>query len=146
MNPRVPTRVPAPLVIEGEIIVEGGLEQGPAVWDGDALWLRTGDQLALVAYRRETHLFVTVLRELVVGMAATYSVGADDYPATVREFSESGHRVTVTLDRQRGPLFVPQDGDHRVFTRRGTGEYRQQGRNHGYLTFGIRESHRDPSF
>jgi hypothetical protein len=81
-----------------------------------------------------------------VGDGATYIIGSDEYPVTVREVSKTGARVTVTKDRVRkGTLFIPQDdGDRMVFTRRQDGKYRLAGKS-GLLVPG-RAAHWDPQF
>ena len=93
------------------------------------------------------------------GDGATYGIGADSYPCTVREVSPSGHRVVVTLDDVRAQIpkrrvgaeptkvFIPrEDGRRMVFTRRKDGSYRLVGRrNYTRLSPG-RRSYFDPSF
>lgn len=77
------------------------------------------------------------LPTFVPGMGATYQIGADRYPCTVRRVTPC--RVTVTLDRALGfGLFEPvEDGDVVIFTLR-TARLRWQrmGGSSGYLHAG----------
>lgn len=45
-----------------------------------------------------------------VGDGATYSIGSDDYPVTVRRVSANGAVLWTSDDKPRGSVFVPTDG------------------------------------
>lgn len=85
------------------------------------------------------------------GEGATYNLGTDQYPVTIRKVSASGHAIWVSKDQVRANpggsmVFIPVDRpekDWDKFTRRDDGKYRPVGKNFGYLSPG-RESYRDP--
>ena len=90
-----------------------------------------------------------------VGMGATYGIGSDCYPVTIIEVSPSGHQIKLQHDKfeltDRGAVsgtqvydYAPNpDADVKVFTRRQDGEYREKGKNFGYLIVGKRKAHID---
>lgn len=86
------------------------------------------------------------------GMGAAICYPNDAHPATIRsvDYDQSGkaRSVTVTEDRiaARG-LFVPDDGDVRVFTLRRNGRWHEVGKRAGksaYLHIGKRIDYRSP--
>lgn len=92
-----------------------------------------------------------------VGDGATYTIGSDSYPMTVRRVSPSGYKVWVSED-DLGPVrevgahyvsdFISRDVDPsewRLFTRRVNGKYVISGSRHGRLSRG-RYYHMDPHF
>jgi hypothetical protein len=106
---------------------------------------------------------IRTVRELVVGMGATITIGGDDYPATVRSWSKSGSKIVVTRDRVRRAksadpeasfgglnptnvaLFQPVDDDPETFTLRKNGVYRSKGDGCERLILGYRTYRNDPT-
>jgi len=90
-----------------------------------------------------------------VGMGCTYGIGSDAYPATIIEVSPSGHQIKLQHDKfertDKNAVSGTQVYDYapnpqaevRVFTRRKGGEYREKGKNYGYLIVGKRKAHID---
>lgn len=82
------------------------------------------------------------------GDGATYSIGSDSYPVTVRKVSPSGACLWTSADRVVGSVFVPQDvrpDQLEKWTRRANGRYKKVGGRCGFLTKG-RSYHQDRSF
>lgn len=69
----------------------------------------------------------------VPGEGATYSIGSDYYPVTVRRVTAT--RVVVTCDRTAGPgVFLPDaDGEEMTFTLRKGGRWIRKGGHCGSL-------------
>lgn len=85
------------------------------------------------------------------GMGAAICYPNDRHPATIRsvERDKSGkaRSVSVTADRIARGLFVPDDGDVRVFTLRRNGRWHEAGKRAGksaYLHIGKRIDRRTP--
>jgi hypothetical protein len=94
------------------------------------------------------------------GDGATYSIGSDSYPYTIRAVSASGKTVWATQDQFRAKpganhpyqegnrigTFIPVDGELRKFTfRRKSDLFRPVGSRCGSLFFG-RSFKQDPHF
>lgn len=80
---------------------------------------------------------------------ATYTIGSDQYPATVFVASRTGNALYATLDVARGGGISIPNVDitkRRKYTLRRDGTYREVGRKHGSLSVGRRRLYLDPSF
>jgi hypothetical protein len=88
--------------------------------------------------------------QLEVGTPACISIGSDTYPATVTEVKENdrGVRAIVVEElHKRGPGIFVETGEHKTFTLRRDGCFREKGRDRGYqLSIGLRAHDLDPSF
>lgn len=78
-----------------------------------------------------------------VGDGATYSIGSDDYPVTVRRVSANGAVLWTSADDVRGSVFVPTDAPLEKWTRRANGRYKKANSRCGFLTKG-RSYYQDP--
>ncbi len=77
------------------------------------------------------------VNNIVVGMPATYHIGSDSYGGTIVDIKRNGRTLVFQLTYQR----VAEE-----FTLRKSGTFYAKGSNCGYLTLGVAEDYRDPSF
>lgn len=94
-----------------------------------------------------------------IGDGASYNIGSDSYPMTIRKVSSSGKTVWATSDRFKGKpgansyanyekigAFIPQENaDLKRFSLRKDGKFRPVGSTVGSLTYG-RSYRQDPHF
>lgn len=80
-----------------------------------------------------------------VGMPATYMIGTDCYPCTVMSISKNGRKITLSKDKARKQLFVPNAANVMTVYRNTDGTFRGKG-GVGSIAFGKRTFSLDPHF
>ena len=73
----------------------------------------------------------------IVGTPATFHIGSDRYAGSIVNVKRNGRTITFRFANSN------REED---FTLRGGGTYYSKGSNCGYLSLGVAEDHRDPSF
>lgn len=110
--------------------------------DGQVVDSFLGDRLKAAARANELNRYGNNYRveatEVTPGMPATIGIGSDRYAGKVTKVTPSGHQITVEYR---------DGGSTLTFTRSPkTGRYGIGVRSGYYLTVGIAEDYRDPSF
>ena len=72
-----------------------------------------------------------------IGMLATYTIGSDRYAGSIAEIKRNGRTIVFKF---------AHSGRCEDFTLRGRGMYYGKGSKCGYLSLGVAEDYRDPSF
>lgn len=126
-------------------------------WEGVLAADQYEDALKKVQELDQSKKYEVIPNSPKVGMPATYHVGSDSYPLTIRKVSNTGKTIWVSKDEAKCVNYDRQEYNYKIdenydennltkATLRKNGVYKKVGGNYGSISIGYRKQNLDPSF